>query len=77
MQMGSMICGSPMWCCFLQEWLEHYWDILVFVEGCIYQLDEANEDAMNQLIEPKPQNPNCSGAHNFNASSPIGAISCS
>lgn len=28
----------------LQEWLEHYWDTLIFVEGCIYQMDEANED---------------------------------
>ena len=28
----------------MQEWLEKYWDIFVYVEGCIYQLDEANED---------------------------------
>jgi hypothetical protein len=28
----------------MQDFLTDYWDILVFVEGAIYQLDEDNEE---------------------------------
>lgn len=35
---------------FAQDWLEKYWDIFVFVEGSIYQLDEANEDVTTQIL---------------------------
>ena len=38
-------------CTLSQEWLEKYWDLLVFVEGSIYQLDEANEDATNLTLD--------------------------
>jgi hypothetical protein len=31
-----------------QDFLTDYWDILVFVEGSIYQLDEDNEELTAQ-----------------------------
>ena len=46
---GSLFAWSN-FAIFAQEWLEKYWDILVFVEGSIYQLDEANEDMTSQIL---------------------------